>query len=355
MPRAQNLLLTQSQAACLIALRMHKESQPKIAMEAKLAIAKTAAALRTLARLGLAQQDQAKRWHPTVHGKTCRFETVPERPRRNNGLPGPGGRRLLELLDRPMRGREIVEKLGITHQGVRQLLIKLHAQGRVSFGDPENPFWIVMRTGDKTFLLSREEERVLSAIPREYATDATKIRLAARVPDSKVHQILERLLVRRYVEASTGLRGNRVYRITNGGLRHPQCAQTACRAQAPRLPVESDRIRKVLSAIFEFGRTADHRPDEQIEDTAAVDECIDAVSQAKAIGKEKWPGASCTVFVDRGRARGFIGNDTTTSGIISLQPDHPRAGGETTRRCWPREAWPGPSPASAPFAAARFW
>jgi hypothetical protein len=116
------------QAACLIALRIHKESQPKIAIEAKLALAKTAAALCTLARLGLAQQDHSKSWHATARGKTCRFETVPERPRRDNGAPGPSGRRLLEVLDRPMRGREIVEKLGITHQG---------AQGSVSFGDPE--------------------------------------------------------------------------------------------------------------------------------------------------------------------------------------------------------------------------
>jgi len=32
-PKARNLLLTQSQAACLIALRHGKESQPKIAVE----------------------------------------------------------------------------------------------------------------------------------------------------------------------------------------------------------------------------------------------------------------------------------------------------------------------------------
>ena len=90
-------------------------------------------------------------------------------------------------------------------------MIRLHAQGRVAFADPEAPFWIVIRAGDMTSLLSRDEERVLSVIPREYATDAAKIRLAAHVPESKVHQILEKLLVRRFVEASDGLRGNRVY------------------------------------------------------------------------------------------------------------------------------------------------
>jgi predicted transcriptional regulator len=37
------------------------------------------------------------------------------------------------------------------------------------------------------------------------------------------------------------------------GLKHPQRGQAARRAQVPRLPVESDRVRKVLSAILEAG------------------------------------------------------------------------------------------------------
>jgi hypothetical protein len=77
-----------------------------------------------------------------------------------------------------MRGREIAEKLQLARQRVRELLIKLHALGCVNFGGPQDPSWIAMRAGDKTCLLSRDEERVLSAIPREYATDATKIRLS---------------------------------------------------------------------------------------------------------------------------------------------------------------------------------
>jgi len=252
-PKATKLVLTEPQAACLAALRHCKETQPKIAIEAKLALAKAAAALRILARLGLAEHDQVKKWHATQRGQTCRFDTVPDQTRQNSGLPGPGGRRLLALLDRPMRGKEIVEKLEMTHQGVRQLLIKLHAHGHVRLADPENPFWLVMRAGDKTPVLSRHEERVLSAVPRDYATDATKIRIAAVVPDSEIHRILERLLVRRFIEMSVGLRGTRVYRITDAGFNHPQCDQSACRAQAQRPPVESDRIRQVLSAIFDSG------------------------------------------------------------------------------------------------------
>lgn len=253
MPKTEKLILAESQAACLMALRHGRETQPEIAMEAKLALGKTASALRALAQLELAEHDQAKRWHATSRGKVCRFETLPDRPRRNSELPSLNGRRLLELLDRPMRGSEIVEKLGMTHQGVRQLLIRLYACRHVRFADPENPFWMVMRAGDKTVMLSRHEERVLSAIPRDYATDATKIKTAAAVPDAEFQQILERLLVRRLVETSDGLRGNRVYRVTLAGLKHPQYLQSANRASAPRLPVESDRIRKVLSAIFDSG------------------------------------------------------------------------------------------------------
>jgi predicted transcriptional regulator len=36
-------------------------------------------------------------------------------------------------------------------------------------------------------------------------------------------------------------------------LKHPQYIPSAAHAQAPRLPVESDRVRKVLSAIFDSG------------------------------------------------------------------------------------------------------
>jgi len=182
-PKAQKLVLTKSQAACLTALRLRKESKTTIAIQAKLDLIKTATELGALARLGLAKQAQAKRWHTTARGKACRFETVLDRPRRNSGFSGPGAQRLLELLDRPMRGSEIAKKLGVSHQRVRQLVIKLHAQGRAKFGDPDSPFWIVMRASDKTPFLSRDEERVLSAIPREYATNAIKIGVAARMPE----------------------------------------------------------------------------------------------------------------------------------------------------------------------------
>jgi len=254
MPRkAQKLALTQSQAACLIAIRNGKVAKPKIAIQTKLDLRQTSTALGVLARLRLAKQGREKRWHTTTRGRACRFEITSDRVRRNSGGPGAGGRRLLELLDRPMHGREIVERLRISHQAVRQLVIKLYAQGYVTFGNRDNPFWIIRRADDKTSILSREEERVLSAIPREYVTNATKIRLAARVPENKIHKILDRLIAHLLVEEFEGFQGNRVFRLTDAGIRHPQRIKTARRAAVPRLPVESDRVRKVLSIILNSG------------------------------------------------------------------------------------------------------
>jgi Mn-dependent DtxR family transcriptional regulator len=250
--KARGLVLTKSQAACLTALRNGKVAKPEIAILAKLDLKKTSAALGTLAQLGMVKQNQKKRWHTTRRGKVCRFKVISDRLRRNSGVPGAGGRRLLNLLDRPMRGNEIVERLGVSHQRVRQLVIKLHAQGYVTFGDEENPFWIIRRTDDRTPLLSRDEEHVLSTIPREYVTNVVKIRLAARMPENKVQKILEGI-VSRFVEEFEGLQGNRVYRLTDAGNSHPQRDLFARRAAEPRLPVESDRVRKVLSTISDSG------------------------------------------------------------------------------------------------------
>jgi DNA-binding IclR family transcriptional regulator len=251
--KVRSLVLTKSQAACLGALRNGKVSKPEIAIQAKLDLAKTATALGTLSRLELANQDEAKSWHTTTRGRTCRFKTIPDRLRRNSGVPGSGGQRLLKLLDRPMRGNEIVEKLAVSHQRVRQLVIKLHAQGYVTFGDPKKPFWIIRRADDKAPLLSRDEEHVLSAIPRGYVTTINKIRLAARMPENIVQKILKGLITSRFVKEFEGFQGNRVYRLTEAGKNHPQRDQSARHAAVPRLPVESDRVRKVLSTILDSG------------------------------------------------------------------------------------------------------
>ena len=245
----QTLILTESQAACLAALRLRKETKSQIAIEAKLDLIKAVKALKRLEDVGLSKHGEMNRWVLTRRGRTCHFKTMPDRIRRGNTLPGPGARRLLEVLDGPMRGSELAEKLGVTLQRIHQLVVKLHAQGLVKLGDLENILEVVSRNKDKTVLLSRGEARVLSAIPDAYATDFTKIRLAVVLPEKSVQQILDSLVARHFVAALDGLNDRRNYQITAAGLKHPQRHQNKRVAQPPRLPVESDRIHAVLSAM----------------------------------------------------------------------------------------------------------
>ena len=248
-PKVRNLILTESQAACLVALRFRKESKTEIAIQARLDLKKAAKALEALKELGLARRGEMNSWHPTGRGRNCRFKTIPDPIRRGSALPGPGARRLLDALDRPMRGDQLAERLGITLQRVRQLVVKLHAQGLVKFGDPERILEVVTRTKDKTVLLSQDEVRVLSAIPDAYATNVKKIRLAVLLPEKSVQQILDHFVARHFVVAQGGFADDTVYQITAIGLKHPQRHHDARLAHAPRLPVESDRVRAVLSAI----------------------------------------------------------------------------------------------------------
>ena len=60
------------------------------------------------------------------------------------------------------------------------------------------------------------------------------------------YQLEQVVAITRYAQ-----QGNREYRITATGLKHPQRRHSGRQAQAPRLPVESDRVRNVLSAILD--------------------------------------------------------------------------------------------------------
>src|ERR1700737_211503 len=113
-PGARSLILTESQAACLVALRFRKESKTEIAIQAKLDLKKAATALETLKELGLARRGEINRWHFTARGRNCRFKTIPDRIRRGSAPLGPGARRLLDVLARPRRASELVETLRLT-------------------------------------------------------------------------------------------------------------------------------------------------------------------------------------------------------------------------------------------------
>ncbi len=268
--------LTKSQADCLTVLRNPGFSQSKIAITAKLDLRGTEAALGRLEALGLAKRNDLNLWLATTSGETCSFETIADEPRRRGRAPrptaqlsldladrrlsgpaptepGPNARRLLDLLDRPKRGRAFARELGITRQGVRQLIIRLHAQGRISFGDPDDPLWLVKRMDDDTPILSRDEERALSALPRDYLTDAKRIELAAGLPEGTIEPILANLIDAGFTEVVDGLQGELMFRVTAAGLEHPQYLRSGRRAPRPPLPVKSDRVRAVMQTIFDAG------------------------------------------------------------------------------------------------------
>jgi hypothetical protein len=114
--KAPTLVLTESQAACLAALRLHKQAKTEIAVQARLDLKKAAIELDRLEKIGLAKPDESRRWKATHRGRTCRFKTVPDQKRRHPSRVGRSARRLLKFLDRPRRGRVLAEKFGLTNQ-----------------------------------------------------------------------------------------------------------------------------------------------------------------------------------------------------------------------------------------------
>ncbi len=151
-----------------------------------------------------------------------------------------------------MRGRVIAQRLAISPQRVLQLLVRLHAQGHIIFADPDRP-GLVRRADDDSHVLSRDEERVLSALPRAFATDASRLSVATNLREGDVEPIVESLVAAGLAEARKGLRRERAFRITAAGLGHPQYVRLVHLAPPQCLPVQSDRVRMVLGEIAAAG------------------------------------------------------------------------------------------------------
>jgi len=250
--------LSRSEAASLAAIRNGAVHKTAIAIAAKLNLKTTAAALDQLASLRLIGRGEHKQWRLKGRAARSAFEIVPDRKRRVRATPGGSGHRLLDALDHPMSCTEIAEKLGLSRQRIYQLVVELHAQGRVRFGDGTHSHRIVARSDDPVRLLSREEARALSVVPREIATSAGRIGTAAHLPGSRVHDVLARLLAAGLVATAQGAQGETLYRIRPAGLAHPQYRRLVASAAPPRLPVESDRVMAVLSLISDAGRVRIH-------------------------------------------------------------------------------------------------
>ncbi len=123
-PVSEKIQLTASQAACLDAVREGLDSKTKIAVETKQDLRTVTAALEGLDQARLVRRADGFRWRPTKRGRTCAVRAVPDRERRLGGkrfgelVAGSTAERLLDALDRPMRGAELAERLGVTLQRV---------------------------------------------------------------------------------------------------------------------------------------------------------------------------------------------------------------------------------------------
>ena len=228
-------VLTKSQAGCLMVLRNPGFSQRRIAGAAKLDLKRTEAALRKLAQLGLARRSDSQLW-----------SAIARYPQ-----PAPSGRRLLDLLDRPKGASALAHESGFSRERVGQLLLQLHARGRIIFVDPEYPSWLIKRADDESAVLARDDTRVLSAVPAERPADVSRLMMVKTLARCDIERTLDRLVEGGLVEIVESPSGAPAFRLTSAGLEHPQYVPPKRLLPASRLPVRSDRVRLVLQTIAE--------------------------------------------------------------------------------------------------------
>jgi DNA-binding IclR family transcriptional regulator len=260
--------LTEAQAACLAALRRGFVTKTEIAVETRRDLREVSSALGALNRAGLIDPDPDGRfrWRTSGRGRACAIRVVAEPRRRGpkrlaTAAAGSSAARLLDELHRPMRGAELARRLGLTTQRIRQLVVKLYAQGLVRLGDRRKVLFLVARSGDRTALLCPRAERALSAFPEEAPTTAAKLSVRTRVPKADMEEALARLLDGGLIEPAGSSRGAAAYRLSAKGRRHFQRRASGRRADPAPLKVKSDRVRAVLTHLAEQGpaRIADVR------------------------------------------------------------------------------------------------
>jgi DNA-binding MarR family transcriptional regulator len=211
-----------------------------------------------ISRAKLVKRHGRNSWRPTKLGASCVADVIPDPKGRGRGrgniVAGSAGDRLLATLDRPEHGRDLARRLGITRQRLLQLVVRFHAEGRLRIGDREIPTHIIARSGDTSILLTRDEERLLSALPAEAPTMATKLRAAISMPPERLNATISALQGMGLLAWSLSNKGVVLHALTAEGKAHFQRRPPLHFAEPPPLPVRSDRIRRVLSYLAEHGK-----------------------------------------------------------------------------------------------------
>lgn len=259
MPAAEKTIrLTTTQMACLDALEEGLQTKTKIALHVGQNLRNVAAALEILRDAGLVEHRDGNIWRPLGRNRHRAIDVVPAPKRRGPGRP-PGrsasdtANRMLAALERPRHGRALTKHLGVARQRVHQLIVQLHAEGLVRIGDPETPMHIIARSEDASILLTRDEERILSAVPERTSATAPRLSVATRVPHDRLLAMISALQAKGMLEQVETNRGQASYQLTAEGRDHFQRDTTKPMATPLPLPVRSQRVFDVLGYISELG------------------------------------------------------------------------------------------------------
>ncbi len=211
--------------------------------------------------MGIVIRRQRYCWEATRRGEIAVVSIVAN-PQRSRGgkrfgeiRPGTSSDRLVALLDRPRRGTDLANELGISLQRVHQLVIRLVALGFLRVGDERHPLNIVCRADDNSLLLRITEEKVLSALPQGGATTVGKIAIMTRMTRPDVSASIQHLIDNRLVRHEGVSKHGDLFILTPTGADHPQRRRTARHADLPPLPVRSHRVREVLAHLVREGPT----------------------------------------------------------------------------------------------------
>ncbi len=121
--------LSVSEAACLDAIREGFGTKTTIAVEASRDFRIVSKVLDTLRQARLVRRGRDARWQVTARGHHCFVKRAPDpKPKRGSRpvgkvVPGSATDRLLDALDRPMRGKDLAPLLGISLQRVHQIVV----------------------------------------------------------------------------------------------------------------------------------------------------------------------------------------------------------------------------------------
>ncbi len=284
--------LTKSEALCLEAIRAGFTGQTAIALQAKIDLKAVARALEHLSRRELVRRQRRTEWRITRRGQICAIQVVPDRPRARRGrkpggiVAGSAGERLLKLLDRPRRGEEVLTHLAISRQRLHQLVVKLYAEGRLRFADPGFMLHLLARADDRSLLLTRAEERLLSAMAEGVATTIPRLAATTGMDGRRTSAVVSSLVEKELIVACGERRSRALYRLTTEGRDH---FQRRAVARVQRAGAAGGQVRSCpRRARVSRGppATENARPRREGRRSAPEHERADAVPETQRHGRE---------------------------------------------------------------------